>query len=193
MRVIALLVISILVTLSAGAVHSKSRKESKDATNIDCQVEQRGWRKSQCDKLDAGEEAARLASEEAARSAAEEEVARLASEEAARIAAEEEAARVASEEAVAHQGSVNLRWSIPISRQDGTLLSPSELAGYKIYITTKSTNESMVIAINDPAQTTYTVPDLSPDVYHMAMSSVDNGGLHSELSAVVSVTISPST
>ncbi len=57
----------------------------------------------------------------------------------------------------------------------------------------ESTDESIVIAINDPTQTTYTVPDLSPDVYHMAMSSVDNGGLHSELSAVVSVTVSPST
>lgn len=159
MRVIALLTISILVTLSAGAVHSKSRNEPKDATNIDCQLEQRGWRKSRCDKLNA----------------------------------EEEAAPLASEEAVAQQGSVNLSWSIPINRQDGTLLSPSELAGYKIYITTESTDESIIIAINDPAQTTYTVPDLSPDVYHMAMSSVDNGGLHSELSAVVSVTISPST
>jgi uncharacterized membrane protein YqiK len=216
MRIIALFTITILATLSAGSAYSKSPAKHGEATQIDCSVKQKGWRRNHCNtlaaeeaarlaaeeeaarlaaeesaRLAAEEEAARLAAEEAARLAAEEEAARLAAEEAARLAAEEEAARLAAEEAAAQKGSANLSWGIPTVRQDGSLLSATELSKYEIYVTADTTDESSVITIDDPMQTTYTVPDLSPDVYHIAMSAVDNNGLYSELSAVIDVTISP--
>jgi predicted metal-dependent hydrolase len=129
-------------------------------------------------------EAARLAEEEAAR-LAEAEAARLAEEEAARLA-EEEAARLAAEEA-ASLGTITLRWTIPSTRQDGSLLSASELAKYELYITTESDGASQSVVIDDPMQTTQTLTNLQPDVYHLAMSAVDVNGLYSDLTNVVSI------
>ncbi len=144
----------------------------------------------------AEEEAARLAEAEAAR-LAEAEAARLAEEEAARLAeaeaarlAEEEAARLAAEEA-ASLGTITLRWTIPSTRQDGTLLSASELAKYELYITTESDGASQSVVIDDPMQTTQTLTGLQPDVYHLAMSAVDVNGLYSDLTNVVSIDLNP--
>ena len=130
-------------------------------------------------------EAARLAEEEAAR-LAEAEAARLAEAEAARLA-EEEAARLAEAEALK---TVRLAWTIPSTRQDGSLLSASELAKYELYITAESDGVSKAVVLDDPMQTTHTLEGLQPDVYHLAMSAVDINGLYSELSNVATIDLS---
>ncbi len=150
-------------------------------------------------RLAAEQEAARLAEAEAARLAAEQEAAQLAEAEAARLAAEQEAAqlaeaeaaRLAAEQQAAAQETV-LSWSIPTTRQNGELLSPSELAAYEIYITADQSGGEQVIVVNDPMQTSYTIVGLAPDTYHFAISAVDVDGLRSELSVVVDKTIAAS-
>jgi hypothetical protein len=183
---------------------------------LDCSVEQRGWKLRECERLAAEQEAAQLAEAEAARLAAEQEAAQLAEAEAARLAAEQEAAqlaeaeaarlaaeqeaaqlaeaeaaRLAAEQEAAAQETV-LSWSIPTTRQNGELLSPSELAAYEIYITADQSGGEQVIVVNDPMQTSYTIVGLAPDTYHFAISAVDVDGLRSELSVVVDKTIAAS-
>ncbi len=119
---------------------------------------------------------------------AQEEAARLAEQEAARLA-EEEAARLA-QEAAASRSTVSLSWTIPATREDGSLLSVSELAKYELYITAESDGASQSVVIDDPLQTSQTLTGLQPDVYHMAMSAVDVNGLYSDLTNIVTVDLS---
>jgi len=179
------------LTLAAGAMalslcsvvaQAKGPNGVDTGSAMDCSVVQRGWKLRECERLAAEQEAAQLAEDEAARLAAEQEAARLAEAEAARLAAEQEAA---AQETV-------LSWSIPTTRQNGELLSPSELAAYEIYITADQSGGEQVIVVNDPMQTSYTIVGLAPDTYHFAISAVDVDGLRSELSIVVDKTIAAS-
>ena len=196
------------LTLAAGAMalslcsvvaQAKGPNGVDTGSAMDCSVVQRGWKLRECERLAAEQEAAQLAEDEAARLAAEQEAAQLAEAEAARLAAEQEAAqlaeaeaaRLAAEQQAAAQETV-LSWSIPTTRQNGELLSPSELAAYEIYITADQSGGEQVIVVNDPMQTSYTIVGLAPDTYHFAISAVDVDGLRSELSIVVDKTIAAS-
>jgi hypothetical protein len=207
MKAHSLILAAVLLVTGYPAL-AKGPKNPAAEETVDCSVTQKGWRKNFCASLAEAEaarlaeaEAARLAEAEAARLAeaeaarlAEAEAARLAEAEAARLAeaeasrlAEAEAARLAEAEALS---TVRLAWTIPSTRQDGSLLSASELAKYELYITAESDGVSKAVVLDDPMQTTHTLEGLQPDVYHLAMSAVDINGLYSELSNVATIDLS---
>lgn len=86
-------------------------------------------------------------------------------------------------------GSLLVSWSIPTERVDGEPLSASELDGYEIYITGELSGDGSTITIDDPNATEYTIDNLAPDTYYVALVAKDNNGLVSELSDIVSMTI----
>ncbi len=157
------------------------------------------------DQREAAEkEAARIVTEQATRIAAEKAAANKAAEPAAAIAAEQKSAIKVAEQpsaTVAEQstaipngvakvvGSAKLRWSIPVTRQDGAPLRPAELAHYEIYFTAQSTGQKKMVVVNNPMQANHTVSNLPPDVYRFAMVAVDKSGLYSKLSATVTLKI----
>lgn len=83
-------------------------------------------------------------------------------------------------------GSAVLSWTVPTSREDGSPLAASELAGYEIYLLAESTGETQVITISNPLATSYTVSGLPADVYHFSMAAKDRHGRLSPLSTIVS-------
>ncbi|MBP8924962.1 MAG: fibronectin type III domain-containing protein [Pseudomonadales bacterium] len=85
--------------------------------------------------------------------------------------------------------SATLSWSVPTTRANGSLLAPSELAGYEIYITTEKSGTSTVVEIPDPLKFSHKLRNLAPDTYHFAVSALDTNGMTSELSRVVTKTI----
>ena len=50
---------------------------------------------------------------------------------------------------VSPQEKIVLTWTAPVQRENGSLLSPSELVGYQIYYTVEETGESTMIEIDD--------------------------------------------
>mgnify|MGYP001817981393 CR=1 FL=1 len=86
-----------------------------------------------------------------------------------------------------NQDSITLSWTAPMERENGSLLSPSELAGYQIYYTVEETGESTMIEIDDIGTTEYEFRDLAPGTYFFAITAVDSKGEISELSDMVTV------
>jgi hypothetical protein len=86
--------------------------------------------------------------------------------------------------------SLVVSWSSPTQRVDGKALSTRELTGYEIYIISDGGGEGRRIVLNNPRATTYTIDNLSLGTYHVAVVAKDKDGIASELSAIVSTTIS---
>ncbi len=80
-----------------------------------------------------------------------------------------------------------MSWTAPMERENGSLLSPSELVGYQIYYTVEETGESIMIEIDDTGTTEYAFHDLAPGTYFFAITAVDSKGEISELSDMVTV------
>jgi hypothetical protein len=76
-------------------------------------------------------------------------------------------------------GEVKLSWQAPTQNVDGSPLV--NLAGYRIHYGTSSRNYSTVVALNNPAATSYSVRLPSGD-YYLAMTAVDGQGNLSGLS-----------
>ena len=78
---------------------------------------------------------------------------------------------------------------MPTTREDGSPLAASELAGYEIYVLTESNGQTKIISVSDPLSTSYTLSDLPPDVYNFSMVALDSNGKASKLSVVVTKTV----
>jgi hypothetical protein len=89
----------------------------------------------------------------------------------------------------ATKDSITLTWSAPMKREDGSLLSPSELSGYQIYYTVEETGESIMVEIDDISTTQYEFRDLAPGNYFFAITAVDSKGEISELSDMVTARV----
>jgi len=81
---------------------------------------------------------------------------------------------------------VSLSWSAPVTREDGDLLSLSELEGYRVYYGTGKDDLNALVDLNDSAETTYIVTGLSPGIYYFAVTAYDFDGLESGYSEIVS-------
>ena len=92
-----------------------------------------------------------------------------------------------------NSGIANLNWTIPTARLDGSPLSPSELSGYELYMTHEESGADAVINIQDPLTVSHSVEGLQSGTHHFAISALDNNGMKSELSQVVSITVSSNT
>ena len=86
--------------------------------------------------------------------------------------------------------SASLSWSIPTTRADGSPIPISEITGYEIYVIAESTGKTAVIPVSGGMTSSYTLTGLPPDTYHFSMAALDAQGNLSELSPIVSKTIS---
>jgi hypothetical protein len=82
-----------------------------------------------------------------------------------------------------------LNWTAPSTREDGTPLKMSELTGYEIYYTSDDLKTSVTLPVSSASATTYSVANLKAGTYHFAISAIDNKGLKSKLSPMVSTKV----
>ncbi|MDR2877377.1 MAG: fibronectin type III domain-containing protein [Chromatiales bacterium] len=80
-----------------------------------------------------------------------------------------------------------MSWTAPSTRFDGTPLSLSQIAGYRVYSGTTSNSLSLVRDLNDGSATSYTVTSLAAaTTYYFAVSVYDTNGNESSYSAIAS-------
>lgn len=87
------------------------------------------------------------------------------------------------------KGSINLSWTAPSSRTDGTALALSEINGYVIYIGTTRDNLAMQVDLNDNTATSFTINDLAVGTYYVALTTYDVDGISSSYSNVVQTSV----
>ena len=85
-------------------------------------------------------------------------------------------------------GSFTLSWTAPVARTDGTPLSLSELAGYRIHYGSTAGNYPNTVDVSDGSAQTATVNNLPAGIYYAVMTSYDSNGLESAYSAEVTKT-----
>ncbi|WP_246166849.1 fibronectin type III domain-containing protein [Marinobacter salinexigens] len=75
-----------------------------------------------------------------------------------------------------------LSWNPPLTREDGSALSPGQIAGFRIYYRLRHQDSYSIIPINDPSVTSFTLGDFSAGAYEFAITTVDVNGLESQRS-----------
>ena len=78
--------------------------------------------------------------------------------------------------------SVNISWSAPLERVDGTALTLEELAGYQIDWKNQTTGSSGSVNVSGAINTFYQIDDLQSGAYSFTLKSVDSAGLVSSAS-----------
>jgi len=84
-------------------------------------------------------------------------------------------------------GTATLSWTAPTLYTNGTPLT--DLAGYNLYYGKTSTTMTNVIAVNDPASTSYVIRNLAPGTWYFAVVAYDTQAIESTFSNLVSKTI----
>lgn len=87
---------------------------------------------------------------------------------------------------------LQLAWTLPTQREDGSTLASQDIAGYEVYMTMIDGNNvttDQVLSVSDASQTSLLLADLTTGQYHLAISAIDTNGLKSQLSDVVSYTV----
>lgn len=83
---------------------------------------------------------------------------------------------------------VLLEWNIPTTRQDGSPLALTDLAGYEIAILCGTDND-ILLPIDGGNTSRYSIPNLPIGTCEFAISATDTDGLQSDWSDVVTATI----
>jgi ABC-type glycerol-3-phosphate transport system substrate-binding protein len=91
----------------------------------------------------------------------------------------------ASSQPTTTTGEVQLSWTAPTTRTDGTYLPLTELDGYRIYYGTSADNLTVLIDLNEDDITEYTVDTLPTGNYYFAISAYDSDGVESGYSNVI--------
>ena len=87
-------------------------------------------------------------------------------------------------------GAISVSWDIPTTRVNGDLLPASEIAGYKIYLSTSNIIPSIPYAtITNRALSEYTINNLESDTYTLYVTTYDTNGDESPYSDPISKTI----
>lgn len=86
---------------------------------------------------------------------------------------------------------VQLNWTPPSTRADGSALVASELTGYRIYYSLEGTaaSQDTVVPVSDGATTSLTITLTAAGTYAFAITAVDQNGLESSLSTPVLITV----
>lgn len=82
-----------------------------------------------------------------------------------------------------------LTWSAPLTREDGSVLNPGQIRGYRIYFRLKHKDRHTRITVDDPGQNRFSLEQLPPGAYEFSMTTVDDKGLESRRSKPVSVNL----
>ncbi|MGB5475275.1 MAG: fibronectin type III domain-containing protein [Gammaproteobacteria bacterium] len=85
----------------------------------------------------------------------------------------------------ASTGAIRLSWTAPVARADGTPLSLSEIAGYRVHYGTSSGKYTSHVNITNGSLQSATVSGIPIGTYYVAMSTYDASGLESRYSAPV--------
>jgi hypothetical protein len=97
------------------------------------------------------------------------------------------AVTVAPPSAGAHRG-VELAWTVPTTTMEGETLS--DLTGFRVLYGTSEAELTQTINLDSSGWNTYAVQGLAPGTYYFAVRAVTAAGVESDLSNVVSITIS---
>ncbi len=89
----------------------------------------------------------------------------------------------------ASSNAVNLTWVAPSEREDGTGLSLSEIAGFRIYYGAKSGDYLNTIDVDDHTATQAVLAGIPSGTYFVAVTTVDVDGRESSYSSEVVVTV----
>lgn len=81
---------------------------------------------------------------------------------------------------------ISLSWQIPLSREDGSALPMSAIAGYEISYE-NSRQQSTVITLNNAESNSYKINDLPPDDYQFAVFAFDTNNAVSDASPLVTL------
>lgn len=84
----------------------------------------------------------------------------------------------------------SVSWSAPVTYEDGSSLSPSELGGYKVYVGTTASNMTVDTTITDISTTEFQFTNLGKGIRYVSISSYDINGVESKLSENIVVNIS---
>ena len=87
--------------------------------------------------------------------------------------------------------SANLKWTIPVSRVDGTPLPIGELAGYQIYYTADDPSNSGIVNVTGGGTASYIASQLIAGNYYFTISAIDIFGTKSSMSNLVSIKLGP--
>jgi len=90
---------------------------------------------------------------------------------------------------IAATGTASLSWSAPATKEDGSPLVLSEIAGYRVYYGSSIDTLLLVDDINDYSITDYAFNNLSQGTHFFAITVYDTYGDESALSNVASKTI----
>jgi len=87
--------------------------------------------------------------------------------------------------------SLQLSWAIPTTRENGTALTISELAGYQVYYYLDGTSAGAgnVVNINGGTTSSTQISLTGSGTYYFAIAARDQAGLLSNLSNYVAVTL----
>jgi fibronectin type 3 domain-containing protein len=80
-----------------------------------------------------------------------------------------------------------LRWTAPLTREDGSSLKPGEIAEFRVYYRLRHQEDFKVIRIDNPSTTRLSLEQMAQGAYEFAITTVDNEGLESRRSAPVTV------
>ncbi len=86
-------------------------------------------------------------------------------------------------------GAAEISWVIPTTRSDQTLLSLSDIDGYRIYMGETEDNLSLLVDLNDGAATRYSITELASGTYYFAVTAYDLDGHESVFSNIASKSI----
>ena len=84
---------------------------------------------------------------------------------------------------------VSLSWTAPAEREDGDSISPSQIAGFKVYYGSNEGNYDNNVDVNDHTATDYIFKKLTAGTYYFVVTTYDVDGLESEYSAPIQVDI----
>jgi hypothetical protein len=86
------------------------------------------------------------------------------------------------------QDSSVLSWEAPLTRADGTVLSPAEIGGFRVYHGTISDNLTLLADLNNSSALTYTHTNPGFGSHFYAVTTYDTVGNESTFSNIVSKT-----
>jgi len=81
-----------------------------------------------------------------------------------------------------------LNWDFPQYREDGSLLPPSEIKSYRIYIAQESSGTEQILIVSGDT-TSYKIEDLGSDSYSIWITTVDVSGLEGASSESISTAL----
>ena len=84
---------------------------------------------------------------------------------------------------------VKLNWIAPSEREDGTPLSLSEIAGYRIYYGSSTGAYPNLIEMMDGSAVEVNLNNLSPGLYYFVITTLDTDGRESAFSEEVMINI----